>query len=244
MGAERLLAGASALVTDLFPYWEPLDEVETDFIWDAGLAGAERQQTWLSTKTALHIPGTFHLLENIQGRLLAVLTSFTDVKSSMESVCHCFHYEHIRARFVETCLIEDMAVLRPLFKKGPPLFEGGRVWGVTVAITDWLLSRRFAIQQCWDEDKVQFRRARHQGHGEEQEVADEELFLLPALRAQRLQSDKHVRATTAASSDPFFWAVMELVSVLSSVISHLEAWIQGCACHPPALCVCLQACQL
>ena len=180
----------------------------------------------LSTKKeCLHIPGTFHLLENIQKRILNTMQTWEEIRPLMESLCHCFHYNHVRERIVLGCLTGHRLAWRDLFSSGPPLFEGGRVWGVTVAITDWLLLRKDVIVDAWQEDRVQFRRQAGQNPAE------------PAHGGgSGGDNDKHVQKATEAIGKLLFWATIELVSILSEVIGHLESWTQGCSCHPAQHC--------
>ena len=232
MGAERQLVGKEVSVQQFFEYWNPHDRLAGNVIraQEDLLLEVDPSPVPLSTKQCLHIPGTFHLLENIQKRILGTMQTWDEVRPLMESMCHCFHYNHVRERFISGCLTGHRQAWRDLFTSGPPLFEGGRVWGVTVEITEWLLVRKDAIIDSWQEDRVQFRQnaaAAAQDQAQAQPVQG---------GRDGADNDKHVRKATEAIGKPLFWATMELVSILSEVIGHLESWTQGCSCHDSRHC--------
>lgn len=93
MGAERQLAGKEVSADEFFEYWNAHDRVaghvvqaDEDLLLDVDPAPLQ-----LSTKECLHIPGTFHLLENIQKRILNTMQTWEEIRPLMESLCHCFH---------------------------------------------------------------------------------------------------------------------------------------------------------
>eukprot|EP00959_Pyramimonas_sp_CCMP1952_P170027 3552136-Pyramimonas_sp.AAC.1 len=61
-------------------------------------------QTQLHMRQSLHMPGSFHAVENTQTRVLQHLPSWPEVKKSAGAFCVVFHYSFSRDRFVETCL--------------------------------------------------------------------------------------------------------------------------------------------
>lgn len=163
--------------TALFRYWLPHLSMHGGDELRAGAAATTAEQTQqqeqnafadqLSMRAILHIPGGFHIVENVVARLLDMLPSWAEaIKPGLEAVCFVFHSRFSRERFVEQCLVGDRAAWKGLFSSGPPTFEGGRVWGTTVKVLEWLLFRETPLRVAWDEDRVQFR-ARAAGDGDD-----------------------------------------------------------------------------
>ena len=241
MGVESRLCEGESTATTLFPHWMPTQLVapreqllHDDALDFADMPGFEQDMPGIepdrriSLKHALQVPGCFHMIENLQARLLQALPSWQEESALIGSVGHVFHFSHIRDRYAHTCLVGAYEAYKPLFLAGPPLLAGGRVWGVTTEITEWLLLREDVLKRTWDESRVQF--------------ADR--------RAGRLQdadgpggfgdeSSAHVVATSKALGSPDFWGFLKLISVLSSILSHIENWSQACACHPATHCYAL-----
>ena len=221
MGVESKLTMAEAVAGELFSYW-------CDFNMDDDEGGPNEREIVLSLRSALHIPGVFHTVENLQLRLLRYLPSWTDrVKPQVDSACIVFHYRFTRARFSETCLTGEDAVWEAWFTTGPPLLDGGRVWGTTVEITTWFLAREAPLRTLWDEAKVSFR--------EQAGDAPEGAPLLPRENWTE-DTSKHIRICNDAITSAFFWAYLKLLAALSAIISHVEAWSQACFCHEKEFC--------
>ena len=234
MGVESRLCDAESTAATLFPHWMQSQQVGQVHAEGEGegpmMPGFEQdmpveQDRVISLKHVLQIPGCFHMIEKLQSRLLETLPSWKDESALLGSVGHVFHFSHIRDRYVHTCLQGAYHAYKPLFLTGPPLLAGGRVWGVTTEITEWLLLREDVLKRTWDESRVQLadgQAGRQQDAGGPGGFADE--------------SSAHVVATTRALGSPDFWGFLKLISVLSSILSHIENWSQSCACHPATDC--------
>ena len=102
------------------------------------------------------------------------------------------------------------------FATGPPLFEGGRAWGVLQKGIAWLMDRERPIRQAWSIDSLQRFGANRQdggaGGGEE-----------GALIA---------KADEAIGSN-LFWAFLHFLQCTSDALDRVFQWMQSCPCHPP-----------
>lgn len=120
--------------TALFRYWLPHLSMHGGDELRAGAAATTAEQTQqqeqnafadqLSMRAILHIPGGFHIVENVVARLLDMLPSWAEaIKPGLEAVCFVFHSRFSRERFVEQCLVGDRAAWKGLFSSGPPTFK-------------------------------------------------------------------------------------------------------------------------
>ena len=65
------------------------------------------------------------------------------------------HHAHYRRFFIQCCLDEpQMQGWDFLFDDGPPLFEGGRAWGVLSEGVAWLLRRETVLRRTWVPSKM------------------------------------------------------------------------------------------
>ena len=90
------------------------------------------------------------MVELIGQRLLSQFTDFPEVKPWIESTAFGMHHGWARSVITEK-LTGDRLLWKPVFAAGPPLFEGGRVWGVLVVISAWFKERRLMITVGWDD---------------------------------------------------------------------------------------------
>jgi hypothetical protein len=111
-----------------FPWWQQVGQHDAQHV---GAPPADDDDVPLDFRHAHLCPGTFHSIERLQVRLLAALHLWKDLKPALSSLCMFFHRPHTRTAFVKESLTDKgHQVLEPLFSRGPPLLEGGRVWGV------------------------------------------------------------------------------------------------------------------
>ena len=163
----------------------------------------------LSTRHMLLIPGTYHVIELIQKRLLDQYSHFADIKKGLESACFIFHHSYTRNPFKES-LQGDHLLWQRHFVTGPPLFEGGRVWAVVIKVAAWFKVRRSMITRSW---------AGYVAHGD-----------VDTERAE------HHRNATAAFANDLFWGYNELNHCFSDFLDHVSHWCTSCSCHPAGPC--------
>ena len=167
------------------------------------------------------------MIENIQKRVLLQLPFWKEqVKAKLESVVIIFHRKYSRRRFCVKCLRTPglQGIAAQYFVSGPPLFAGGRVWGVVVKITRWLKDRREYIQQNWSLERMQG----ENNDGDDGGDSDEDADVGSAWERQ----GKHLARADSAILDNFWWALIDLVNVIAELLGALENWSNGCKCHP------------
>ena len=99
---------------------DPVDDPELDF------------------RKVLLVPGTFLPINNIVKRILKHSRVWALIKKPFTSLCYLFHRPDSRKAFVQERLVaRGHDHLSPLFSSGPPLLEGGRVWGVINVALEW-----------------------------------------------------------------------------------------------------------
>ena len=166
------------------------------------------------------------MIENIQKRLLGQLPFWkTLIKAKLESVIILFHNPFSRRRFCFKCLRTpaQREIGDELFSGGPPLLAGGRVWGVVVKASRWLLDRRIHIQANWS-------LARMQGQGNEGEEDLEESG--GDEDEGDLRQGKHMVRADSAITDDFWWSLIDLINLFAELLGAIENWSNGCKCHP------------
>ena len=141
---------------------------------------------------------------------------------AMESASVMFHRPASRDRFKYKCMGADVSALADeWFSTGPPLLEGGRVWGTVVEMCTYFTDRRGLIELYWDGATM----------GGRQQA--------PQLDASDLdfhaQQSQYVAHCTEAFSDPYFWAFIGFISTMHSLIAGIEHWVLACPCHTRSL---------
>ena len=97
------------------------------------------------------IPGTYHIVELLEHRLIDNLQGLSAVKPFIESAAWIFHHRITRDAF-KASLTGQRIPWQAKFRSGPPLYEGGRAWGVLVEISQWFNERRLLISAAWSEE--------------------------------------------------------------------------------------------
>ena len=166
------------------------------------------------------------MIENIQKRLLAKLPFWKEMKPKLDSTLIVFHRNFSRKRFIHKCLpthepgAENIG--HAYFSCGPPLLEGGRVWGVVVKAAKWLIEREEHIQPNWNLHRML-------GNTDEEidgtDAEDEENGGCERYSKHFLRADDFI-------TSGFMWALLHLVSLFADLLGAIENWCSGCRCHP------------
>ena len=148
-GPERKISNINVDPLRLFPHWQDRtsqgDDLEELF---------NENQVRVRTDGAFDLLGPFHKIENIQARVLTRLPSWKEHKACKECMCSFFHASYTRDLFCNACLTGDRLHWRSMFSSGPPKLEGGRVWGVLLKGTDWLLDRENLLARSFDRARM------------------------------------------------------------------------------------------
>lgn len=137
------------------------------------------------------------------------------------------------ARLVHTCFGQSRAFV-PLIKS----WDGGSFiewrWGSMVAVTEALLERRKALQQCWCARKFSFRMP--EGPQLQSRQPDEASADVPdpenAVRTASHGADAaFIKQVDAAVQSKLFWAYASMVQLLAGFLDRLSNWAEGCQCH-------------
>ena len=169
----------------------------------------------MSTTHMLIVPGTYHCIENIQKMLLRQWTQFDDVKPGLESACYVMHHAFTRNAYVES-LRGPRIMWKQHFSSGPALFEGGRVWGACVKISEWFRQRRLMIRASWSAEVLA-------AEGDEDILVNREKGV-------------HARKATEAFGTDRFWGFIELIYAFSGLLDNANDFAISCSCHPYERC--------
>ena len=161
-------------------------------------------------------------MENIEKRLLSQLPAWPIVKPFLESACILFHRPQTRKRFkrgLPHAFADD--VVR--FRSGPPVLEGGRVWGVVSNACEWFLDRRRCIQQNYHQVMVVATPEREiDANVEDDGHAD-------------FDQSVHINKADVAFMDNMWWSGIALIHLFAQWLSAITFFLQGCPCHPRKL---------
>ena len=240
-GVEMGLNSVSARLDSLFPYWlqgcERLEEdtgIAEDIVCEDLVPRdsshvqeqqhAEPDPECVSLRASLFTPGLFHIVDGITKEALNQCNVWPDMKVHFESALSFFHMRHRRTMFVQSCLSQfpELRGFKNLFETGPPLFEGGRAWGVLQKGISWLLRRERPIRQSWSADRLNHFGANNRA-GEERD---------DGAAAAGGSGVSIAKADEALGSD-VFWGFLHLLQCTADALDAVFQWIQSCPCHPP-----------
>ncbi len=207
---------------DAFYYWRPARVVDEHDLQDIHADAAPADYPTISFNHVIDVDGLFHAVELIQKRMLSQLPCWKPVKPLLESACVVFHSFQSRNRF-KRGLHGPWQLFRDEFESGPPVLEGGRVWGVVHKATTYFLDRRQVLQANFHQIMVVADDAA--GHEEGDDMADDWHVIHSA----------HVARTDEAFHDNVFWASIALINLFSQWLGTIEHWMQSCICHPRKL---------
>ena len=146
----------------VYPHWcaPSFDEDPAD-----GLQPQDGEE-FVSMDQCLKIPGVFHAMNNMQKRTLRQLSLWEKHERRIDSCAYYFHHRHCKDTFTETCLVGDKLLWRCDFKDSPPTMDGGRVWGVVIAIAQYFTERETKIRETWNILLVSFRQGNNDDGGD------------------------------------------------------------------------------
>ena len=202
-GTESEMHASWVPIPTSCPHWfsVPLDASDV-------LVGDAPPPLAVDMTTVLDVPGTYHAIDNMQKRIDKALPEFDVHVERFQIVARVFHQPHTREVFVHQCL-GNMENIHFLFKDGPPLYEGGRAWGVTYDITEWILKRHFIIRTRWNLAKMSWDKV----------IAD------------TAKTGKMIRAANDAIVDQHYWAFLYVQYGTSGYLKLLLDWCVSCPCH-------------
>jgi hypothetical protein len=213
-GVEMDVTGRSISLPEYFPYWRDIgisdgadEHLEDDHLDPSSSVGLRK---------TLDVPGTYHAIDNIQKRVLDALPHWGEMKSIIEGLCQAFHYQYIRDAFISECLGPYRGSCESIFKSGPPLFEGGRVWNVLLVISEWFLDREQILRNRWSLDKMLFKKlADNANAGENKGMVS-----------------KRLRVCDGGIKSYFTWAYFSVLKCFGKFLREIIIWCASCSCHP------------
>ena len=221
MGPEALFNKIYIPDLTTFPHWRPPPREDLDGVAELNenyVAGDADPAFDISH--VLPVTGMFHTLEAISKRLLEQLPVWRDSKKKIESMIITFHRPYTRRRFKKRCLVTPALQQESVhFNKGPPLMEGGRVWGVVNEATAWLDMRGPVIREAWD----------YRAMGEDVDAND--LDDEGEAANQYKDTSAHLQRADEGIRDMVIWAVISLVQLFVGWMAAMEHWCEACPCH-------------
>ena len=229
-GVESGLNQVLLPLAQAFPYWHTstIFEADSGAVEDSDalqLQPEEATLEFISLRGSLYAPGFFHILDGATHDLLQQSLMWPDHKAGFENLLKFFHRKYCRDMFSVSCL-DVRPEMRPWsshFKTGPPLFAGGRAWGVVQEGVRWLLEREGVIRDVWDMEPLSRFGANNPNPRGDQDAGS---------RQEHEDSGAMITKASEAVGSKTFWSFMHLLQSLTHVLDALMQWAQSCPCHP------------
>ena len=88
---------------DIFPHWCKIQMEDT---LAENLLPADGEAV-LTMENTMQLPGSFHVLNNLDARMLDALNLYQKHKAKINSAAHFFHFRYLKECYTETCLTGD-----------------------------------------------------------------------------------------------------------------------------------------
>ena len=150
-GPERGLRHVHLPTLDTLPHWRPL-QLEHEDDMDA-LLNPPPVDPLISLTQIIDVAGVFHIVDNIEKRMLGHIMSYQEHQKEFESLVTIYHRPYLRKRFRNNCLLGVSEEDKGMFNVSVPNLEGGRVWTVVTKLATYLGEREQLIRHNWDADK-------------------------------------------------------------------------------------------
>ena len=161
---------------------------------------------------AVIVGGFMHICSNVVKGFLSVMGGWQDVVGPLASSLSTFlRHRWSRERLIATCLVDDLACFRPLYRS----FTGDLCrwrWGDAVAVINQLLVLEPSLKLAWRTDRLNF----HEG-----------------CRGRNLDTKEAELAGDAIGSE-YFWSYLRMIQLLADFGGKLMNWAQACPCHTKA----------
>ena len=170
---------------------------------------------------ALICPGALHILHNMTLEVDKGLEFYDAWLLSFKQVVRLLHADHLRNRFIGTCLLGNFEWMKPQVRKlpEPALWR----WNSVIQVLNGLMKCKAVLQAAWSQEKF--------GHidGQRQQAHEQ------AGEGEAAGTDLDVNVVTSAVRSNKFWLYSSMLLHLHSISDDLSAWFEGCPCHPPEL---------
>jgi len=224
-GGERKIRRCKVYSADYFAWWSRTGtEMRDDRDGEFDVEGAEDEHALLDATGSFTFHGMFHWLEIVLKTTLRKLGGWQENKGFLNSLVIYFHKWSCRQEFLAE---SDCWEFEALFRKGPPLLNGGRDWMALTLALEWIDERYEVIMTKWP--------FVHDPNAESAGDADPfaEDNLDPEIAVEEIS--KHRNEISAGVRSPFKWEYVFFFQVVRMYIGHIENWLRGCPCHPMEL---------
>ena len=162
----------------------------------------------LSTTHIINIPGTYHVVELMEQRLLEHMEAYHEVKAQIESAAFLFHHRWPREAFIKERLTGDRILWSA---QAPPVFEGE---GFGDSSSNLFLVHTTAAPHY------------------------SQLYpLLPEVPLGEANGHSvHMHRATSAFHGGLFWGIMHCIYTFSKLLENMNIFCKSCECHPRSRC--------
>ncbi|CAE7204740.1 unnamed protein product [Symbiodinium sp. CCMP2592] len=220
-GTEMFIGDVAGVrINDVLPDWmqDPLEPEQEGF--DVDDLDMNHQQAAQALPTAaaakeflfpngIISPGALHVLHSMSAEVDRGFQFYDNWLLSFKPLVRLLHADHLRDRFLGTCVVGRFAWMKPQVRKlaEPALWR----WGTVAAVLQRLMKTKAVLQAAWSAEN--FSRQDESG----------------------MDSELDVNAVTAAIRSDKFWLYSSMLLQLHAVAEDIASWFEGCPCHPPVL---------
>ena len=224
MGTELGVAEAGGInITDVLPPWMSNaagQRMHADAV-EAGGEDVEANDEFIMQR-ALLVPGTCHILHNLQSDVDTVLQGWGEWLPGCKAPAHLIHHGHLRTRFIAHLIRNTrFAAFEPLYKHGCPIHATWR-WGTLAGILKKFLYLQASLRCVWDARTFLDgpRSAADAAAGRPRAQLDDQ---------DRQALNVHVLTRSIRSSK--WWSYTEMLAALHEVNTLAGQWAESCPCH-------------
>lgn len=199
-------------LADSLPAWMQEFALESD--QGTFLSLEEEEEDAFLFPNALPSPGMLHISHNMLSDIHKSLKKFSDWLPGFKALAALFHHKHLRKRYLASCVLNTpWAWMSGLLRHGVPKPALWR-WGTVQKLLPALLLRKRLLQLTWDASKF----------GQEDHAA--------AADGAAEDEDFSIDIVSRSVKSEAFWLYTCTLSKLNEFPAALDAWAEGCSCHP------------
>ena len=175
--------------------------------------GGADEEAFVNCEGSVAIPGVLHILHNCFAGLGDSMQEFATVVESLKQVANLLRQPETKERLLSTCFSDPIGQgLSPDIKA----FSGHvyeERWGHVSDCALQMVGCEKALRHMWSLEKYVDPTSQGERH------------------AERKTYSVNLEVADSAIGDPFFWAYVQMLSILAGVQLRLTSWVEGCPCH-------------
>ena len=175
--------------------------------------GGADEEAFVNCEGSVAIPGVLHILHNCFAGLADSMQEFSTIVENLKQVANLLRQPETKERLLSACFSDPIGQgLSPDIKA----FSGHvyeERWGHVSDCALQMVGCEKALRHMWSLEKYVDPTSQGERH------------------AERKTYSVNLEVADSAIGDPFFWAYVQMLSILAGVQLRLTSWVEGCPCH-------------